>query len=73
MSERTELAKGFTVRDYRQAVKDQNAAAIADAIRRRFRERYLCEDLKATTWNDPRWKKVRHKMDAIADHCTVKP
>lgn len=41
MSERTELAKGFTDRDYRQALKDQKAAAIADAIRRRFRKRYL--------------------------------
>jgi hypothetical protein len=41
MSDRTELAKGFTVRDYRQAVKDQNATAIADGIRQRFHERYL--------------------------------
>src|SRR5437867_914631 len=41
MSDKTELAKGFTVSDYRRAVKDQNAAAIADAIHRRFRERYL--------------------------------
>lgn len=185
MSDKTELATGFTISDYRQAVKDQNAAAIADAIRRRFRERYLtpitgatkhgftmmagaclsiealesfrqgwsrtdkngrspetfrlffdsfdsfkpfrgldfykhvrcgilhqaettggwkisrkgpilqidtltinatrfvdalstaldrfCEDLKATPWNAPKWKKVRHKMDAIADHCTTKP
>ena len=185
MSDRTELAKGFTVSDYRQAVKDQNAAAIADAIRRRFHERYLtpitgttkhgftmmagacltieapgsfrqgwsrtdkngrspetfrlffdtcdsfksfrgldfykhvrcgilhqaettggwkisrkgpilnsgtltinatkfvdalasalddfCVNLKDIPWNDPRWVKVRHKMDAIAEHCTVTP
>ena len=185
MSERTELAKGFTVKDYRQAVKDQNGAVIADAIRQRFGERYLtpitgvtkhgftmmaaacltiealesfrqgwsrtdkngrspetfrlffdsfdsfkpfrgldfykhvrcgilhqaettggwkisrkgallqpatltinatkfveelaraldtvCNDLKATPWSDPKWRKVRKKMDAIADHCTSKP
>ncbi len=41
MSDKTELAKGFTVSDYRPAVKDQNRAEIADAIHRRFRERYL--------------------------------
>ena len=52
MSDKTELAKGFTVSDYRQAVKDQNAAAIADAIRRRFRERYLTpiKALFMTVW-----------------------
>ena len=48
MSERTELAKGITVRDYRQAVKDQNAGAIADAIRQRFGERYFKPTTGAT-------------------------
>jgi hypothetical protein len=48
MSERTELAKGFTVKDYRQSLKDQNGAVIADAIRRRFGERYLTPITGAT-------------------------
>lgn len=41
MSAKTELAQGFTVGDYRQAVKDEDREAIAAAIHRRFRQRYL--------------------------------
>jgi hypothetical protein len=36
-----ELATGFTVSDYLAAVAKQDRATIADAIHRRFRERYL--------------------------------
>ncbi|MGH7307082.1 MAG: hypothetical protein ACREK6_00135 [Candidatus Rokuibacteriota bacterium] len=36
-----ELATGFTVADYFAAVGKQDRATIADAIHRRFRERYL--------------------------------
>ena len=39
--ELTELATGFTVRDYTLAVAARNKDGIADAIRRRFVERYL--------------------------------
>jgi hypothetical protein len=41
MSDKTELAKGFTVAHYRLAVANQDRTAIADAIGRRFEERYL--------------------------------
>ena len=33
----------------------------------------FCADLEQTPWNDPKWDRVRHKMDAIAEHCTMKP
>jgi hypothetical protein len=33
----------------------------------------FCADLKQTPWNDPKWDKVRHKMNAIAEHCDIKP
>lgn len=36
-----ELATGFTVADYLAAVERQNRPTIADAVHRRFRERYL--------------------------------
>jgi hypothetical protein len=39
--ELTELATGFTVRDYTLALAARNKDKIADAIRRRFVERYL--------------------------------
>jgi hypothetical protein len=41
MSDKTQLASGFTVADYRQAVASKDGTAIASAIGRRFRERYL--------------------------------
>ena len=37
----TELASGFTVRDYERARNSQDRNAISKAIRRRFTERYL--------------------------------
>lgn len=37
----TELASGFTVRDYEKARDERDRDAIAEAIRRRFTERYI--------------------------------
>lgn len=37
----TELASGFTVGDYNRAVANKDREAIAEAIRRRFMERYI--------------------------------
>ena len=37
----TELASNFTVADYRVACSKENKAAIAEALRRRFTERYI--------------------------------
>lgn len=39
--ELTELATGFTVRDYKRARDAQQREGIAEAIRRRFTERYI--------------------------------
>ncbi len=39
--DKVELASNFTVGDYRVARDTQNKGIIADAIRRRFKERYI--------------------------------
>ena len=41
VSDETELASGFTVRDYKAALDAQAKKTIAEALRRRFTERYI--------------------------------
>lgn len=46
--ELTELATGFNVRDYKAALAARDKTRIADALHRRFKERYLEPALSAT-------------------------
>lgn len=59
----TELASKFTVRDYESArdCHPPDRSAIADAIRRRFTERYI----------KPAWAKPRHGFTMMAVSCLM--
>ncbi len=61
--EETELVMGFTVADYHTAIKDKDRDKIADAIHRRFRERYL------DPVSDP--KAPRHGFTMMAIACLM--
>ena len=45
---RTQLATGFTVADYRNAAANRDSALVAEAIRRRFMERYISPVMEST-------------------------
>jgi hypothetical protein len=60
--EDTKLVSGFTVRDYKKAYASRDREAIAEAIRRRFCERYISPVLES---------KAKHGFTVMAISCLM--